>query len=91
MALLLPLHRAHLALRAQGIPRASSGNPLAANAPWKRRDLHRLGQADCEVLGGLFYFRILGFNVRAPRPPQPCLSASYRPIVFKPALSALAR
>ena len=78
MALLLPLHRAHLALRAQGIPRAPSGNPLAANAPWKRRDLHRLGQADCEALGGLFYFRILGFNVRAPRPPQPRRSARHR-------------
>lgn len=61
----MPLHRAHLVLRRQGIQRAGSGNPLAASAPWKRRDLHRLGQADCERLGGIFYFRILGFNVRS--------------------------
>lgn len=70
VALLLPLHRAHVVLQRQGIPRAGSGNPLAASAPWKRRDLHRLGQADCERLGGIFYFRILGFNVR-PCPPFP--------------------
>lgn len=28
------------------------------------QDLHRLGQEDCERLGGIFYFRILWFNVR---------------------------
>jgi len=74
LAVLAPLHRAHRALRGQGIPRACSGNPLAASAPWKRRDLHRLGQADCERLGGVFYFRILGFNVRTcatPTHPPP--------------------
>lgn len=60
----MPFERAAKALQAQGIPRAPAGNPLAANAPWKRMDLHRLGQDDCERLGGIFYFRILFFNVR---------------------------
>ena len=55
--------KAHRALAAQGIPRAPSGNPFAADAPWKREDLHRVGQDDCEKLGGIFYFRILWFNV----------------------------
>ena len=54
---------AHRALAAQNIPRAPSGNPFAADAPWKREDLHRVGQDDCEKLGGIFYFRILWFNV----------------------------
>ena len=55
--------RAHKKLAAQGIPRAPSGNPFASDAPWKREDLHRVGQDDCEKLGGIFYFRILWFNV----------------------------
>ena len=55
--------RAHKQLAAQGIPRAPSGNPFAPDAPWKREDLHRVGQDDCEKLGGIFYFRILWFNV----------------------------
>ncbi len=55
--------RAHRQLAAQGIPRAPSGNPFAPDAPWKREDLHRVGQDDCEKLGGIFYFRILWFNV----------------------------
>ena len=55
---------AHRALAAQRIPRTPSGNPFAADAPWKREDLHRVGQDDCEKLGGIFYFRILWFNVR---------------------------
>lgn len=54
---------AHRVLAAQGIPRAPSGNPFARDAPWKREDLHRVGQDDCEKLGGIFYFRILWFNV----------------------------
>ena len=54
---------AHRALAAQNIPRAPSGNPFATDAPWKREDLHRVGQDDCEKLGGIFYFRILWFNV----------------------------
>ena len=54
---------AHRNLAAQGIPRAPSGNPFAPDAPWKREDLHRVGQDDCEKLGGIFYFRILWFNV----------------------------
>ena len=57
---------AHRALAAQHIPRAPSGNPFAADAPWKREDLHRVGQDDCERLGGIFYFRILWFNVGPP-------------------------
>ena len=57
---------AHRALAAQRIPRAPSGNPFAADAPWKREDLHRVGQDDCERLGGIFYFRILWFNVGPP-------------------------
>ena len=57
---------AHRALAAQRIPRAPSGNPFAADAPWKREDLHRVGQDDCESLGGIFYFRILWFNVGLP-------------------------
>ena len=57
--------RAAAVLHAQGIPRSAAGNPLAADAPWKREDLHRLGQDDCERLGGIFFFRILFFNVRA--------------------------
>lgn len=64
LAFLGPYERAHKTLKDQGIPRASAGNPLAADAPWKRMDLHRLGQDDCEKLGGIFYFRILFFNVR---------------------------
>lgn len=64
IAFLLPFERAARALQAQGIARAPAGNPLAADAPWKRMDLHRLGQDDCERLGGIFYFRILFFNVR---------------------------
>ena len=55
--------KAHKQLAAQGIPRAPSGNPFAPDAPWKREDLHRVGQDDCEKLGGIFYFRILWFNV----------------------------
>lgn len=55
--------KAHRQLEAQGIPRAPSGNPFAPDAPWKREDLHRVGQDDCEKLGGIFYFRILWFNV----------------------------
>ena len=86
LAALAPLHAAHRALAGQGIPRARSGNPLAPSAPWKRADLHRLGQADCERLGGIFYFRILGFNVRpcatpprTPRgPPTPVTSQAVR-------------
>ncbi|CAL8464901.1 g4436 [Coccomyxa elongata] len=62
LSFLVPFKRAAKALQAQGIPRAPAGNPLAANAPWKRMDLHRLGQDDCERLGGIFYFRILFFN-----------------------------
>lgn len=54
---------AHRALASQEIPRAPSGNPFAPDAPWKREDLHRVGQDDCEKLGGIFYFRILWFNV----------------------------
>ncbi len=71
IAFLLPFERAARTLQAQGIPRSSAGNPLAADAPWKRMDLHRLGQDDCERLGGIFYFRILFFNVRADSPSVP--------------------
>ena len=64
LAFLAPFQRAAGLLAAQGIPRSCAGNPLAPDAPWKRQDLHRLGQEDCERLGGIFYFRILFFNVR---------------------------
>ena len=67
---------AHRTLAAQHIPRAPSGNPFAADAPWKREDLHRVGQDDCESLGGIFYFRILWFNVG---PPLSACSSRWRP------------
>jgi hypothetical protein len=74
IAFLVPFERAARTLQAQGIPRAPAGNPLAEDAPWKRMDLHRLGQDDCERLGGIFYFRILFFNVRSDRSSLPSLS-----------------
>ena len=42
------------------------------------QDLHRLGQEDCERLGGIFYFRILWFNVRPHwRPWSECSPTPY--------------
>ena len=56
--------RGHKILRRQGLPRSDEGNVMSAKAPFKRRDLHRLGQEDCEKYGGIFYFRLAWFNVR---------------------------
>ncbi len=68
--------KAHKQLAAQGVPRAPSGNPFAPDAPWKREDLHRVGQDDCEKLGGIFYFRILWFNVSTCTQTSPLVSHS---------------